>query len=83
MKLTMKNTMVLLRTRHPELAKPEFARVYWHHGRFHYRSAKDRPAIILGNDIGSACFMAKLAIAKQADRAWRAYIKRQMSEMLV
>jgi hypothetical protein len=83
MKLTMMNTTVRSRTRHSELAKPEFARVYWHHGRFHYRSAKDRPAIILGNDIGSACFMAKLAIAKQADKAWRAHIQRKLSEIVV
>jgi hypothetical protein len=43
--------------------------------------AKDRPAIILGSDIGSACFMGKLAIAKQADRAWRAHIQRKLSEI--
>ena len=60
---------------------PEFARVYWHYGRYHYRSAKDRPAIILGSDIGSACFMAKLAIAKQADKAWRAYIQSRMGQI--
>lgn len=24
---------VRARTGHPELAKPEFARLYWHHGR--------------------------------------------------
>ena len=83
MKLTMKNTTAQLRTRHPELAKPEFAGVYCHHGRYHYRSAKDRPAIILGNDIGSACFMAKLAIAKQADKAWRAHIQRKLTEIVV
>ena len=71
------------RTSHPELAKPELARVYWHHGRYYYRSAKGRPAIILGSDIGSACFLAKLAIAKQADKAWRAYIQRKMSEIVV
>ena len=76
----MTMTTVRSRTRHPELAKPEFARVYWHHGRYHYRSAKDRPAVILGSDIGSACFMAKLAIAKQADKAWRAHIQRKLSK---
>jgi hypothetical protein len=74
---------VRVRTSHPELAKPEFARVYWRHGRYHYRSAKERPAITLGSDIGSACFMAKLAIAKQADKAWRAYIQRKVSEIMV
>ena len=51
--------------------------------RYHYRSAKERPAITLGSDIGSACFMAKLAIAKQADKAWRAYIQRKVSEIVV
>ena len=70
-------------TRHAELAKPEFARVYWHRGRYCFRSAKDRPAIILGRDIGSACFMAKLAIAKQADKAWRAHIHRKLNEIAV
>ena len=76
-------TKVRARTSHPGLAKPEFARVYWHHGRYCFRSAKDRPAIILGRDIGSACFMAKLAIAKQADKAWRAYIQRKVGEIVV
>ena len=76
-------TTVRSRTRHPELAKPEFARVYLHHGRYQYRSAKDRPAIILGSDIGSPCFMAKLAIAKQADKAWRAYVQRKLSGIVV
>ena len=71
------------RTSHPELAKPELARVYWHHGRYHCRSAQDRPEIILGSDIGSACFMAKLAIAKQGNRAWRAHIKRKLGEIVV
>ena len=55
------------RTSHPELAKPEFARVYWHHGRYHYRSAKGRPAIILGSDIGSACFLSQAGY-RQAGR---------------
>jgi hypothetical protein len=68
---------VRMRTSHPELAKPEFSQVYWHHGRYRYRSAKGGPAIILGSDIGSTCFTAKLAIAKQADKAWRAYIRRK------
>jgi len=27
--------------------------------------------------------MAKLAIAKQADKAWRAYIQRKVSEIVV
>ncbi|MPZ35273.1 MAG: hypothetical protein GEV13_30585 [Rhodospirillales bacterium] len=76
-------TKVRARISHPELAKAEFARVYWHHGRYHYRSAKERPAITPGSDIGSACFMAKLAIAKQADKAWRAYIQRKVSEIVV
>jgi hypothetical protein len=80
--MTMTTTKVRARTSYPELAKPDFARVYRHHGRYHYRSAKERPAIILGSDIGSACFMAKLAIAKQADKAWRAHIKRKLSEFL-
>ena len=71
-------TKVRARSRHPELAKPEYARVYWHHGRYHYRSAEGRPLIVLGNDIGSVCFMGKLAIAKQADKAWRAYIQRKL-----
>jgi hypothetical protein len=57
--------------------------VYWHHGRYHYRSAKDRPAIVLGSHIGSACFMAKLTIAKQADKAWRAYIQRKVPGIVV
>ena len=70
---------VRMRASHPELAKPEFARVYWHHGRYYFRSAKDRPVIVLGRDIGSACFMAKLA--KQADKAWRAYIQRKLSQI--
>jgi hypothetical protein len=78
---TVTETKVRKRTSHPELAKPEFARVYWHHGRYHFRSAKDRPAIVLGNDIDSACFLAKLAIAKQADKAWRAYIQRKVSDI--
>ena len=78
----MTTTKMGTRTRHPELAKPEFARVYWHHGRYCFRSANDRPAIILGTDIGSACFTAKLAIAKQADKAWRAYIKRKVSQIV-
>ena len=76
-------TKVRARTSHPELAKPEFARVYWHHGRYHYRSAKGRPMIILGSDIGSTCFMGKLAIAKQADKAWGAYIQLKLSEVVV
>ena len=38
---------------------------------------------ILGSDIGSACFMGKLAIAKQADKAWRALIQRKLSEAVV
>ena len=79
----MTMTTVRSRTRHPDLAKPEFARVYWHHGRYHYRSAKGRPMIILGSDIGSTCFMSKLAIAKQADKAWRAYIQRKLSYIVV
>ena len=78
----MTTTKVRARTSHPELAQLEFARVYWHHGRYHYRSAAGRPMIILGSDIGSACFMAKLAIAKQADKAWRAHIKRKLSEFV-
>jgi hypothetical protein len=78
--MTKRTTQVRARTSHPELAKPEFARVYWHHG--HYRSAKDRPAIILGSDIGSTCFMGKLVIAKQADKVWRAYIQRKLCEIV-
>ena len=39
--------------------------------------------IILGSDIGSTCFMGKLAIAKQADKAWRAYIQLKLSEVVV
>ena len=80
--MTITTTKMRTRARHPELAKPEFARVYWHHGRYCFRSAKDRPSIILGTDIGSACFMAKLAIAKQADKAWRAYIQRKVSQIV-
>jgi hypothetical protein len=79
----MTMTTVRSRTSHPELAKPEFARVHWHHGRYRYRSAQGRPMIILGSDIGSACFMAKLAIAKQADKAWRAHIQRKLTEIVV
>jgi hypothetical protein len=37
----MTTTKVRTRTRHPELAKPEFARVYWHHGRYHYRKVSE------------------------------------------
>jgi hypothetical protein len=82
--LTVKTTTkVRARSRHPELAKPEYARVYWHHGRYHYRSARGRPLIILGSDIGSACFMGRLAIAKQADKAWRAYIELKLSKIAV
>ena len=75
-------TKVRARTSHPELAKPEFARVYWHHGRYHYRSAKGRPMSILGSDSGSTCVMGKLAVAKQADKAWRAYIQLKLSEVV-
>jgi hypothetical protein len=35
-----------------------------------------------GTDLGSALFRAKLAIAKQAERAWHAYIERKIREML-
>jgi hypothetical protein len=37
---------------------------------------------VLGTDLGSALFRAKLAIAKQAERAWHAYIERKIREML-
>ena len=76
-------TKVRARTRHPELAKPEYARVYWHHGRYHYRSRRGLPMIVLGTDLGSALFRAKLAIAKQADKAWRAHIQRKLTEIVV
>jgi hypothetical protein len=75
-------TKVRARSRHPELAKPEYARVYWHNGRYHYRSCRGLPMIVLGTDLGSALFRAKLAIAKQAERAWHAYIERKIREML-
>ena len=75
-------TMKTMRTR-PDIPSREARVRPWHQGRYYYRIAKDRPAVILGSDISSACFMAKVAIAKQADRAWRAYIKRKMSEVLV
>jgi hypothetical protein len=67
---------------HPELAKAEFARVYWHNGRYHYRSRRGLPMIVLGTALGSALFRAKLAIAKQAERAWHAYIERKIRETL-
>jgi hypothetical protein len=38
--------------------------------------------IVLGTDLGSALFRVKLAIAKQAERAWHAYIERKIREML-
>jgi hypothetical protein len=38
--------------------------------------------IVLGTDLGSALFRAKLAIVKQAERAWHAYIERKICEML-
>jgi hypothetical protein len=39
--MTITTTKVRTRTRHPELAKPEFARVYRHHGRYHYRKVSE------------------------------------------
>ena len=47
---------VRARTRHPELAKPEYARVYWHHGRYHYRSRRGLPMIVLGTDLARLFF---------------------------
>src|SRR5882757_8118458 len=77
--LTVKTiTKVRARTRHPELAKPEYARVYWHHGRYLYRSRRGLPMIVLGTDLGSALFRAKLGVAKQAEKAWLAYIERKI-----
>jgi hypothetical protein len=73
---------VCARARHPELAKPEYARVYWHRGRYHYRSRRGLPMIVLGTDLGSPLFRAKLAIAKQAERAWHAYIARKIRAMI-
>ena len=76
-------TKVRMRTRHPELAKPEYARVHWHRGQYYYRSARGRPLIVLGGDKpGSPLFLIKLAITKQADKAWRAYIQRKTHEMI-
>jgi hypothetical protein len=76
-------TKVRMRPSHPELAKPEYARVYWHHGQYHYRSAPGRPMIVLGKDKpGSPLFLIKLAIAKQADKAWRTYIQRKTREIV-
>ena len=75
-------TKVRARSRHPELAKPEYARVHWHHGRYHYRSRRGLPMIVLGTDLGSPLFRAKLAIAKQAERAWHAYFERKIREVL-
>jgi hypothetical protein len=69
------------RAGHPELARPEFARVCWHRGRYHYQSGRDRPMIALGTDVRSACFMSKLAIAKQADRAWRTHVRCKMRDL--
>ena len=75
-------TKVRARTRHPELAKSEYARVYWHHGRYLYRGRPGLPMIVLGTDLGSALFRTKLAIARQAEKAWLAYIERKMREMV-
>ena len=73
-------TKVRVRTSHPELAKPEFARVYWHHGRYHYRSAKERlfrdyevrTAVInvsdpVGMGIASAARMPVIGVGPDAD----------------
>jgi hypothetical protein len=38
--------------------------------------------IVLGTDLGSALFRAKLAIAMQAERAWHTYIERKIRETL-
>jgi len=37
----MTMTTVRSRTRHPGLSRPEFARVYWHHGPYIQRKLRE------------------------------------------
>jgi hypothetical protein len=82
---------VRARPKHPELQKPEFAGVYWHHGGYHYRTRDAFPCIYFAkpesDDVDRFAFVetdhfkAKLALMKEVERKWLDHIEDRMTKM--